>query len=381
MIVLLLVMILIRVGIVPVGTPSVVVDMLRPEATNQVTIPVATPGEPSVSSVSETNIYGGPSTEYPVIEVLPAEHNARVIGVSPDGLWWGIDLSDSRQGWILASVVSAENTDGVEAPVAQDGSPSISVTLPAGAPALLTASVNAEIQTGPGSIYETVGYLESGETAEVVGVSTDGQWLAISVPALADGQGWVSATKVETENAEAVPTIVVDDEITSAQFDDVIAANLIATSNLNIRSGPGTNFESVGLLEYGQTADAIGIDPSGRWWALRLPDGGVGWIVADYVQVENLGEVPVIRPETDDESTSRGPSLTAITVVNIRGGPGTEYDILGTLQLGQQVEVVGRSADGMWWVITVPGTTGVQGWVAAEFARVEKTADVPIIEK
>jgi uncharacterized protein YraI len=61
--------------------------------------------------------------------------------------------------------------------------------------------------------------------------------------------------------------------------------------------------------------------------------------------------------------TANTPQLVAATVVNVRGGPGTAYQILGQLPVNQPVPVVGRNSESSWWVIPLPD--GRQGWVAA----------------
>lgn len=73
------------------------------------------------------------------------------------------------------------------------------------------------------------------------------------------------------------------------------------------------------------------------------------------------------------------PQLTAIYVVNIRSGPGTQFQVLGKLDQGQQAEVVGASEDGLWWVIRLDGVNNDQGWVAAAYVRAENVASVPVI--
>ena len=71
--------------------------------------------------------------------------------------------------------------------------------------------------------------------------------------------------------------------------------------------------------------------------------------------------------------------LTATANVNIRKGPGTNYDILGVLLLGQQAEITGRNADGTWWQIKFPAGSGGVGWVSAAYVSAENIGNVPIV--
>jgi hypothetical protein len=78
-------------------------------------------------------------------------------------------------------------------------------------------------------------------------------------------------------------------------------------------------------------------------------------------QTSSPATVPPASPTpTPTVST---PQIVAASGVNVRGGPGTGYEILGQLPVNQPVPLVGRNADSSWWVITLPD--GGQGWVAA----------------
>ena len=74
------------------------------------------------------------------------------------------------------------------------------------------------------------------------------------------------------------------------------------------------------------------------------------------------------------------PSVTAEARVNIRSGPGLDYDVVGALEQGQSAEAVGRSPDMAWWAIKVDGVAGGQGWVANEFVAARNTDNVPILQ-
>lgn len=74
------------------------------------------------------------------------------------------------------------------------------------------------------------------------------------------------------------------------------------------------------------------------------------------------------------------PGLQAVADVNIRGGPGTNYPILGLLRAGDVAAVVGRSADGAWWQIIFPPNTGGTGWVVSSYVQTNAAAGaVPVV--
>ena len=66
--------------------------------------------------------------------------------------------------------------------------------------------------------------------------------------------------------------------------------------------------------------------------------------------------------------------------VNVRTGPGLEYAVIVVAPLGARGEIIGISQDGTWWVARVPGAPNDQGWVSAEYVRVENAGNVPVVQ-
>ena len=85
---------------------TVDVDLPEPEA-----------GEATGTVITEAgaNIRLGPGTGYPSIGVAPYGATGTIIGVSQDRQWWAADVPDSpsNMGWVLASLVEAENVEDV----------------------------------------------------------------------------------------------------------------------------------------------------------------------------------------------------------------------------------------------------------------------------
>lgn len=71
--------------------------------------------------------------------------------------------------------------------------------------------------------------------------------------------------------------------------------------------------------------------------------------------------------------TEDGPlAIIKADILNVRVGPGTEYDIIGKLPREAEVPVLARNEAGDWLMIARPG--GGQGWIAAQYAEV--SADI-----
>jgi uncharacterized protein YraI len=65
---------------------------------------------------------------------------------------------------------------------------------------------------------------------------------------------------------------------------------------VNIRSGPDTIFQVLGKLEAGQRAEIVGVSADERWYAIKYTpaDTGRAWVAADFVEVENAEDLPVL---------------------------------------------------------------------------------------
>lgn len=73
--------------------------------------------------------------------------------------------------------------------------------------------------------------------------------------------------------------------------------------------------------------------------------------------------------------TQCNPLATSTANANVRSGPGTAYDIVGALPLGQSATIVGRNDAYTWWYINYP-SAGSYAWIAGS---VVTTSCVPAV--
>ncbi len=81
--------------------------------------------------------------------------------------------------------------------------------------------------------------------------------------------------------------------------------------------------------------------------------------------------VPTPTPPASSESAAAGGpvSITVLQDMNVRGGPGTNYPIIGPGPAGQSAPVLGRNADASWLQIKYPSASGV-GWIFAKLVQI-----------
>lgn len=56
----------------------------------------------------------------------------------------------------------------------------------------------------------------------------------------------------------------------------------------------------------------------------------------------------------------------AVTTLNLREGPGTEYGVVGSVSQGATLTVFSRNAAGSWWYVCCVAGTDTAGWASAE---------------
>ena len=162
----------------------------------------------------------------------------------------------------------------------------------------------AVIRSGPSYEYPVYGVSSVGARVEVAGKSQDGQWWAVKLPLAyaQDGLGWVYQGYVSAINTNQVPVIVAPD-LPADITPDVPGSGApaaITIEPLNVRSGPGTAYDSYGKVPIATIMAVTGISPDGEFYVIKLPtdiaQDSRGWVPARYVQASNISSVPVVQP-------------------------------------------------------------------------------------
>jgi uncharacterized protein YraI len=145
---------------------------------------------------------------------------------------------------------------------------------------------------------------------------------------------------------------------------------------VNVRSGPGTSFAALGLLNAGENVQILYRDAAGSWYQILYPPdaSGTGWVAAQYVQVAEGTRVPL-----QATPTPAGPSGKVTQRLNVRAGPGLTFDSLGTLAPDTIVRLTGKNSSAAWLQIEYPGAPGGRGWVTAQYVQTEATG-LPVLD-
>jgi uncharacterized protein YraI len=127
---------------------------------------------------------------------------------------------------------------------------------------------------------------------DLIGVETIGR-LEVSSMDVETSVWGVALLKLQANLPDTLPgqnvTVLVLGDVKMENAGGESAAQIVpivALSNVNIRSGPGTSFSRVGALQSGQSIQADGQLIDGSWVRVQLEDGNKGWIYATYVVAE-----------------------------------------------------------------------------------------------
>lgn len=151
------------------------------------------------------------------------------------------------------------------------------------------------------------------------------------------------------------------------------------STQLNVRAGPSTVSETLGIVAANTTVQIVGRDPGGNWWQILYEAGaeGKGWVAAQYVETEAGPEVPVIGGGGAESDAAH--SAVVIQQLNIRSGPGTGFNSLGILNANDVVNLTGKNRDGSWLQIEFANGPDGRGWVNAAFVRTDDAGSLPIV--
>lgn len=132
----------------------------------------------------------------------------------------------------------------------------------------------------------------------------------------------------------------------------------VYTSSLIVRSEPAAGASVVGSLKSGTTVTVT--DEQHGWMEIR--SGSVSGWVAGYYLKKTAGTAAASLSSAKTTSGSSSATVTADSL-RIRGGPGTGYQVVGSLKAQDTVTVLQRE-DG-WARIRTTG--GEVGWVSAQY--------------
>lgn len=124
----------------------------------------------------------------------------------------------------------------------------------------------------------------------------------------------VSVTAVSAGKSAQIPTVAIP-TVTGTPLGSMATVKKDADQDqVNVRAGPSTNYDIVGVLIAGQQVPAKGRSVGGDWVQVEYPGvpGGVAWVYSPLVDV--TGGLPVVEPPptpTPQTTPTIDPTLAA----------------------------------------------------------------------
>ncbi|MGE7717628.1 SH3 domain-containing protein [Priestia megaterium] len=274
-------------------------------------------------TASKLNVRSGAGTNYGIIGSVVKDQMLSV--VSKSGSWYKINYN-GRTGYVSSGYVQASGT-------ATPSAESTTYTV--------TAST-LNVRSGAGTNYASIGSVTKGQKLAVV--SKSGSWYKINYNGRTGyvSSDYVQASGTTTPSAESTTYTV-------------------TASTLNVRSGAGTNYASIGSVTKGQKLAVV--SKSGSWYKINY-NGRTGYVSSDYVQASG----------TTTPSAENTTYTVTASKLNVRSGAGTNYASIGSVTKGQKLAVVSKSGD--WYKINYNGRTG---YVSSDYVQASATASPKLV--
>lgn len=275
------------------------------------------------------NVREGPGLSYPVVERTNKNNSFPFISEQND--WYEIELPNGKNAWVANWLAKKDKLNGNENANEQ-------------VPQTATVTTNdLRIRNGPGTDEAIVGYLNRGDTVQII--STNDNWVRIISPV---GNGWIS-TQFISFNEE------VDLEATGKNI------GIVITESLNIRSSPSINAKIIGKLHANNEVTII--SEVSDWFEISYGQTN-GWINKQYVHIKQKKQKKQTQASEADADIPKGlkgkiGTITASTL-NVRKTNSLKAKVIGIVKSGQHFKIV---EEGNNWV-KIEYKPRKFGWIA-----------------
>ena len=209
-------------------------------------------------------------------------------------------------------------------------------------------------RSGPGTNYSSQGIIASGTSITVTDTSNS-EWYAVRLSNGSTGYIYAAYISVSTGGSTS------NGEERSAK----------TTEYVNFRSGPGTNYNSKGVIALGTTVTVTDTS-NAQWYAVRLANGTTGYIYAQYIKITSAAATPV-PTEAPADGTVRAKTTAD---VNLRKGAGTNYGVIRVV--GNNTAVTVTEATNTWYKVKL--SNGTEGYLYAQYVTVT-SGDINSVKK
>lgn len=199
----------------------------------------------------------GPSTSYDVADSLPK--GTELVRTGTVENWSQVQYNDGE--YYIANTLITDS-DKLPEEEAAETAPEASVSEnTAGSIGTVVVKSEANIRAGAGTGYDKLGVAKVGTELTVTDVTDDGKWYQVSY----NGKtGYINRNMVTVDELEYSATATV-------------------TGDVNVRSGPGSEYTKLGVAKKGDKLTVTGV--TGTNWYQISYNGKTGYVAGNYITV------------------------------------------------------------------------------------------------
>ncbi len=285
----------------PTATPTLTPTPIPPTATPTPVPPTAAPTRAgrtadaaayalAVVGARGAGLYDSPEGE--PARMLPVGTALNVSGRSADGLWLAVTTDSGEAGWAPVAEVVAFNVQALPVAGAEAASPAPAAAVPA-----------EETAATP---VEAAGATDEATAAEESPAETDASEQG-------EAEQEEAPAPTETPTPQPSPTATLRPTPVPAEG-QVTAVVVLRGTRLNVRSGPGTEYQILTKAQPGEVFVAQGRNGPATWVELALPEGGAGWVAVEFVRLrDRVIDLPITSGRPDEDIEAAQPTASPTT--------------------------------------------------------------------
>lgn len=314
-------------------------------------------------------VRSGPGTNYPQVGSVLKNEIVREVDANSNRSWLKIrELDGNLVGWVSSEYLELTNAPTPEPEPEPEPEPN---PTPIGKWYRCTASPSLRLRSGAGTNFPQIGSVLFNDIVEEVEVTADGLWLKVRK---LDGIiGWASAEYLVPTNTPDNPTPP-DDE-------DKDWYRVTAAPSLKVREGPGLEYDSIGLVYFGQLVEKISSNLDGTWFKIRNADGSlIGWSTSEYlISAGSSTPEPTPPPVTIPDHKDKTWYKVTVASVNMRESASPTASILGKILKNDTVPALDDTSTDGW--VQIQKLDGLIGWVTKDtLLQIGNTRPASVLE-
>ncbi|WP_346239157.1 SH3 domain-containing protein [Niabella insulamsoli] len=250
------------VGYLPKGVGSPEEETAKKsEATQPAAKAGATVGRQAVITGSNINIRKGPSTDQEVVGTAQQYEIVDVLKKVNDE-WSSIRTSGGVEGFIASEFLQISDK--------KIATPTSTKSNTKGKKAVITGT-NINIRKGPSTDNEVVAIAQLNDEVDLL-KNVNNEWASIRTK---DGvEGYMALQFLQTDNKKPAPPKVAD-----------LKKAKVYGTNINIRKGPSTDQEVVGIAQQDDVLMLVK-NVNSEWAEIRMDDGNQGYIASKFLSLD-----------------------------------------------------------------------------------------------